>query len=100
VAEMFRRITNAMRTISGERADSPELPEDNPERLSFLVAAVIEMDAPAKQELLEMRSTSRRLGRLYSLLSQAVENYEARARVHEVSKGNGHARRAGLDIEE
>jgi Lon protease-like protein len=99
VAAMFRRITLAMRTISGERTAAPELPEDEPERLSFLVAAVIEMDAPAKQELLELRSTSRRLRRLYGLLSQAVESYEARARVHEVSKTNGHARR-GLDIEE
>lgn len=99
VADLFRRITLAMRTISGERAAPPELPVDEPERLSFLVAAVIEMDAAAKQELLEMRSTSRRLRRLDNLLSQAVGNYEARARVHEVSKGNGHAR-SGLNIEE
>jgi Lon protease-like protein len=99
VGAVFRRITRAMRAISGDRSAPPELPEDEPERLSFLVAAVIEMDAPAKQELLELRSTSRRLRRLYNLLSQAVESYEGRARVHEVSKTNGHARR-GLDIEE
>jgi len=99
VADMFRRITRAMRTISGERGAPPDLPEGEPERLSFVVAAVIEMDAPAKQGLLELRSTSRRLRRLYSLLSQAVESYEGRARVHEVSKSNGHVRH-GLDIEE
>jgi Lon protease-like protein len=99
VAAVFRRIARAMRTISGDRSAPPELPEDQPERLSFLVAAVIEMDAPAKQELLELRSTSRRLRRLYNLLSQAVESYEGRAHVHEVSKSNGHARR-DLDIEE
>jgi Lon protease-like protein len=99
VSEVFNRITRAMRTISGERSAPPELPEGQPERLSFLIASVIEMDATAKQELLELRSTCARLRRLYGLLSQAVENYEARARVHEVSKGNGHVRK-NLDLEE
>jgi Lon protease-like protein len=99
VREVFGRIGRAMRTISGDRSAPPELPEGDPERLSFLVAAVVEMDAAAKQELLEMRSTSARLRRLHSLLSQAVEAYETRARVHELSKGNGHAGKR-LDVEE
>jgi ATP-dependent Lon protease len=99
VTDVFMRIARAMRTINDDRAALPELPAEDPERLSFLVAAVMEMDAPAKQELLEMRSTAERLRRLYTLLSQAVGSYEARARTHELSKGNGHAGKR-LDLEE
>jgi len=99
VREMFMRIARAMRTISGERGALPELPADDPERLSFLVAAVVEMEADSKQQLLEMRSTAERLRRLYTLLSQAVESYEGRARTHDVARGNGHAGKR-VDIEE
>ena len=99
VTEMFMRIARAMRSINDERGTLPDLPQDDPERLSFLVAAVVEMDAEAKQQLLELRSTSERLRRLYTLLSQAVEAYESRARTHELARGNGHAGRK-LDIEE
>ena len=99
VTEMFMRIARAMRSINDERGALPELPQDDPERLSFLVAAVVEMDAEAKQQLLELRSTSERLRRLYTLLSQAVGAYESRARTHELARGNGHAGRK-LDLEE
>lgn len=99
VTEVFMRIARAMRTINEDRTELPELPENDPERLSFLVAAVVEMDAAAKQNLLEMRSTIERLRKLNNLLKQAVESYEARARVHEVAKGNGHAGKS-LDVEE
>jgi Lon protease-like protein len=99
VTEMFMRIARAMRAINDERGPLPELPRDDPERLSFLVAAVVEMDAGDKQQLLELRSTTERLRRLYTLLSQAVESYEARARTHELSRGNGHAGKK-IDLEE
>ena len=99
VTEMFMRIARAMRTINDERGGLPELPQDDPERLSFLVAAVMEMDAEAKQQLLELRSTTERLRRLYTLLSQAVESYETRARTHELARGNGHAGKK-IDLEE
>ena len=99
VTEMFMRIARAMRTINDERGGLPELPRDDPERLSFLVAAVVEMDADAKQQLLELRSTTERLRRLYTLLSQAVESYETRARTHDLARGNGHAGKK-IDLEE
>ena len=99
VTEMFMRIARAMRTANDERGALPDLPQDDPERLSFLVAAVVEMDAEAKQRLLEMRSTSERLRRLYALLAQAVSSYEARARTHELARGNGHAGKK-VDFEE
>ena len=96
---MFMRIARAMRTVNEERGALPDLPQDDPERLSFLVAAVVEMDAETKQRLLEARSTSERLRRLHTMLAQAVNAYEERARTHELARGNGHAGKK-IDLEE
>jgi Lon protease-like protein len=98
VAEMFTRIARAMRSINDERGDLPALPLEDPERLSFLVAAVVEMEADAKQQLLELRSTAERLRRVYALLAQAVSSYETRARTHELARGNGHGGKR-IDLE-
>jgi Lon protease-like protein len=98
VAEIFTRIVRAMRTINDDRGEPPELPVEEPERLSFLVAAVVEMEADAKQQLLELRSTAERLRRVYTLLAQAVASYEERARTHELARGNGHTGKR-IDLE-
>lgn len=91
VAETFTRIAQAVRTINDERALLPDISDTEPQRLSFLVAAAMEIDADVKQELLELRSTSERLERLRGMLTIAVKGYEERARVHELAKSNGHA---------
>lgn len=93
VSELFARIARAVRILNDDRAALPELPESDPERLSFLVAAAMEMDNEIKQELLELRSGAERLARIRRLLAQVVENYEERARMHRLAKGNGHAGR-------
>jgi ATP-dependent Lon protease len=90
VAETFTRIAQAVRTINDERAALPDISNTEPQRLSFLVAAAMEIDADLKQELLELRSTSERLQRLRGMLSIAVKGYEERARIHELAKSNGH----------
>jgi len=91
VAETFSRIARAVRIINDERATLPDISDTDPQRLSFLVAAAMEIDADVKQELLELRSTSERLGRLRGMLVRAVSSYEERARIHELAKGNGHS---------
>ena len=91
VAETFSRIARAVRTINDERASLPDISDTEPQRLSFLVAAAMEVDAEIKQELLELRSTSERLRRLRDMLARAVTSYEERARIHELAKGNGHS---------
>ena len=91
VAETFSRIARAVRTINDERASLPDISDTEPQRLSFLVAAAMEIDAEIKQELLELRSTSERLRRLRDMLARAVTSYEERARIHELAKGNGHS---------
>jgi len=90
VSKLFMRIARAVRSINDERASLPELPPTEPERLSFLVAAAMELDTEVKLELLELRSTAGRLQRLRDLLTRAVSNYEERARIHEIARGNGH----------
>lgn len=98
VAETFTRIARAVRIINDERANLPDISGTEPQQLSFLVAAAMEVDTDLKQELLEMRSTSERLRRLRDMLARAVARYEERARIHEMAKGNGHSGRK-IEIE-
>ncbi|HEU4507415.1 MAG TPA: LON peptidase substrate-binding domain-containing protein, partial [Pyrinomonadaceae bacterium] len=93
VAETFTRIAQAVRTINDERASLPDISDTEPQRLSFLVAAAMEIEADVKQELLELRSTSKRLEQLRAMLNIAVKGYEERARIHELAKSNGHGGR-------
>jgi ATP-dependent Lon protease len=93
VSATFLRIARAVRILNDDRAGLPELPDADPERLSFLIAAAMDLDAGIKQELLELRFASERLKRLGDLLAQAVRGYEERARVHDIAKGNGHGGR-------
>jgi ATP-dependent Lon protease len=91
VGDLFTRIARAVRIINDERANLPDISDTDPQRLSFLVAAAMEMESDLKQELLELRSTSERLRRLRDMLRRAVRSYEERARIHELAKGNGHS---------
>jgi hypothetical protein len=98
VTNLFTRIARAMRIINDERTALPDLPEIEPESLSFLVAAAVEMDVEVKQELLELRYTSERLRRLRDLLARVVGSYEERARMHQIAKHNGHGGKK-IDLE-
>ncbi len=93
VADTFTRIARAVRALNDERTTLPDISDTEPQRLSFLVAAAMEIDVEVKQELLELRSTGERLRRLRDLLVRAVTGYEERARVHQLAKGNGHSGR-------
>src|SRR5687768_13919695 len=66
VADTFTRIAQAVRTLNDERSNLPDISDTEPQRLSFLVAAAMEIDAEVKQELLELTSTrseERRVGK-------------------------------------
>lgn len=90
VAAMFMRVANSIRAINDERGNLPDITDTEPQRLSFLVAAAMELEAETKQELLELRSTTERLDRLRDFLARVVKKYEERARLHSIAKGNGH----------
>jgi ATP-dependent Lon protease len=98
VAETFTRIARAVRILNDERASLPDISDTEPQRLSFLVAAAMEIETDIKQELLELCYTSERLRRLRDMLVRAVTSYEERARIHELAKGNGHSN-TKIDIE-
>jgi Lon protease-like protein len=99
VAAMFMRVANSIRIINDERGNLPDITDTEPQRLSFLVAAAMELEPEVKQELLELRSTSERLHRLRDFLRRVAGNYEERARLHSIAKGNGHGGKH-VDLEE
>ena len=90
VATMFMRVANSIRVMNDERGNLPDISDTDPQKLSFLVAAAMEIEIETKQQLLEMRSTSERLNRLRDLLARVVTGYEKRARLHSIAKRNGH----------
>ena len=99
VATMFMRVANAIRITNDERGNLPDITDTEPQKLSFLVAAAMELEPETKQQLLELRSTSERLHRLGEFLARVVKNYEERARLHSIAKGNGHGGKH-VDLEE
>src|SRR3954470_20543313 len=74
VATMFMRVANSIRLMNDERGSLPDISDTDPQKLSFLVAAALEIEADIKQQLLELRSTSERLHRLRDLLAKVVTN--------------------------
>ena len=90
VAATFMRVANAIRVINDERGSLPDISDTEPQKLSFLVAAAMEIEVETKQQLLELRSTFERLSRLRDLLARVVKGYEERGRLHSIAKGNGH----------
>jgi Lon protease-like protein len=99
VAAMFMRVANAIRITNDERGKLPDITDTEPQKLSFLVAAAMELEPEIKQQLLELRSTSERLRQLQQFLARVVKNYEERARLHSIAKGNGHGGKH-VDLEE
>ena len=88
VRALFARVGRAARTLADDRDPLPSLPDDA-DTLSFGIAALIDIDAPHRQELLVSRLASERLTTLERVLGGAVDSLEARARVHGRAKTNG-----------
>ncbi len=70
-----------------------ELPED-PEAFSLLIAALLPIDNNAKQTLLELTSTRVRITRIRHYLTRALADFNARIKVQEIARSNGHARKS------
>ena len=97
VFALFKRIARAAHKLSGERGAFPDIPQAEPEQLSFLVTAAFNFESELKYELLEMRSTIERLKRLKDILLQTVDKMEDTAEIHKVAKTNGHSKKK-LDL--
>jgi hypothetical protein len=93
----FARLLAALATLT-DRPEEPPTLADEPEPLSFQVAAGLEFEAPVKLELLRLRDTLARLRHLAALLAPLASDAERRATVRRHARGNG---KSGLraDIE-
>lgn len=97
VYQLFQRIAKAAHKLSGERGKFPDIPQAEPQSLSFLVTAAFNFDAELKYQLLETRSTIERLTRLREILVQTVDKMEESAEIHKIAKTNGHSKKE-LDL--
>jgi Lon protease-like protein len=97
VFTLFRRIALAAHKLSGERGTFPDVSQTEPEALSFLVTAAVNLEPDLKYQLLETRSTIERLKRLREILVQAVGKMEESAEIHKIAKTNGHSKKK-IDI--
>ncbi len=97
VYALFRRVAKAAHKLSGERGIFPDVPQTEPQPLSFLVTAAFNLEPNLKYQLLEMRSTIERLTRLREILRQTVGKMEESAEIHKIAATNGHSKKK-LDI--
>lgn len=88
VRDQFDRIARAITTISNESAPAPDLP-DEPTMLAFRVASLIDIGAPARQQLLASRSASQRLRDIAAVLDAALGSLERGAQTHVQARSNG-----------
>ena len=88
VRDVFARVGLAARALAEDSDSVPELPQD-PALLSFAIASLVDLGAPARQALLLSRSPIDRLKQIDALLRSAVDTIESRADVHRRAKSNG-----------
>lgn len=90
---LFERLLQANRRLRSEierdSGETPELPTD-PQALSLVLIAYLDIDPSEKQEYLEMTDTSLRLRRIMRTLEKLTEETEHRAVIHQLAKKNGH----------
>ena len=99
VFELFKRVATAAQELSGQTGRLPELPQAEPQMLSFLVAAAFNLPNEVKSQLLITRSTVERLDKMEDILQQAVVQVEESAAINKVAKTNGHSdKKIDLDL--
>lgn len=67
----FRQYSNLLRELVGQRADDAEPPME-PELLSYMIAAALNLQVPEKQSLLAERRTDSRLKQELGLLRKEI----------------------------
>jgi Lon protease-like protein len=91
VFRLFKRVAKAAHKLSGQRGTFPEIPQAEPQALSFLVTAAFNLEPDLKYKMIETRSTVERLEKLREILLQTVDKMEESADIHKISQTNGHA---------
>jgi Lon protease-like protein len=93
VFELFKRVAAAAQELSGQTGKLPELPQAEPQILSFLVAAAFNLPNEVKTQFVQTRSTVERLDKMEDILKQAVEQVEESAAINKIAKTNGHSKK-------
>lgn len=91
VHELFKRVAKAAFDLSGSRGTLPDIPNADPQELSFLIATAFNLDNALKYQMIETDSTSDRLKKLHEILLQTVDKMEDSAKIQKVAQTNGHA---------
>ncbi|MDX2031088.1 MAG: LON peptidase substrate-binding domain-containing protein [Blastocatellia bacterium] len=97
---VFHRLLSVSRRLKGDRDDDPDsLPElpDDPQAISFIVSAYLDIDNSEKQELLELTDTGERLREVCHIISRLAEEYERQVFINHVAKKNGHGGKAPME---
>ena len=74
-----------------ELAPPVDDPPQEPARLSFHIAAALELDGDTKEGLLRLTSTRKRLERLDGMVQAAQANAQRRHAIQRMAKRNGKA---------
>ncbi len=90
VFSLFRRVAKAAHEASGNLGQLPEIPQTEPEQLSFLISAAFGLDNGIKSEILETRSTFERLTKINTVLKKEVVKVEELIAINKKSRTNGH----------
>ncbi len=93
VFALFKRIAAAARKLNNQRGAMPEIPRTDSEQLSFLIMAAFDLEIGLKYELLETRSTIKRLNKLGEILRQTVGKMEENADITKLAQTNGHSKK-------
>jgi Lon protease-like protein len=91
VSELYRKVSELGAKISSSEEPEAVFPE-SPADLSYMVSYVLDIDAEAKQKLLEMTSTADRLRALIPHLDETIGKLEQQLALKEVIskvRGNG-----------
>lgn len=90
---LFKRVAEAAHKISGMRGEFPDIPQAEPEMLSFLITSAFNIEPDLKYKMLETRSTIERLENMRTILKKAVSKIEDSAEIHKISQTNGHSKK-------
>lgn len=82
------RYADLVQQVTDSRPDEEALADLD----AYGMAATLDIEAGAKQSLLELRSESGRLEQLDALMAEALERLKLHARAAERASGNGHMR--------
>ena len=93
VFTLFNRVAKAAHKISGQRGEFPEIPQAEPEHLSFLITSAFNLENDLKFKMLETRSTIERLENMKEILVKAVKKIEDSAEIYKISQTNGHSKK-------